>query len=586
MNKKDILIVVMLFALWILWSPIDRHLIKPLFPAKPTPEAVTEEIEPAIPPRVPDEIPVEVPSAPVLEAATETPTPASTEPAAPEELHVLSNERMDITISSHGGAIVRAVLHEYRQTVDPESPEIELIFDSARALEIEGLELLTGKDAFRMDVSDDGHRVRLSRDTSYGLRFVRTIEMADTYLLRVSDRFDNTGSTARGLSYGLKIGSMQPLAGATSTYGLLPLGVDALGLKGVEYWGRKFDGWFKQSSAKTVRQTIDDPAEWLTVKNKYFLQTLFPRDGIERYTIFASREGQTRIPEETWAVAQFPDMQLAPGSSYVRDMNFYIGPKKYSELKKLGFYVEDVMELGWLKPISVVLLHGLNFFHDRVWPYNYGLAIMLLTVIIRVVFWPLTHKGTESMRRMQELGPLFKEVQEKFKDDPQKRQEAVMALYKEHKVNPIGGCLPMLIQIPVFIGLFYVLRSAIELRFASFLWINDLSEQEAIFDFGFTLPLLGWDAFNILPILMAATMFWQQKLTPMTPAGGDPRQQQMHQTMMRIMPLMMLFLLYKFASGLALYWTTQNALMILQQVLYRRRLEARKAAESAQKSGA
>jgi len=209
---------------------------------------------------------------------------------------------------------------------------------------------------------------------------------------------------------------------------------------------------------------------------------------------------------------------------------------------------------------------------------NYGLAIMLLVIFIRIVFWPLTHKGTESMRRMQELAPLMKELNEKYKDDAQKRQQALMELYKEHKVNPLGGCMPMLVQIPVFIGLFYVLRSAIELRYAGFLWIDDLSEPEGLLGDVLPLPL------NILPLLMAATMFLQQKLTP-TPSAADPRQQQMHQMMMKVMPVMMLVMLYNFASGLALYWTTQNVLMIVQQALYRKRLERRKAAE-AQSGGA
>jgi len=222
------------------------------------------------------------------------------------------------------------------------------------------------------------------------------------------------------------------------------------------------------------------------------------------------------------------------------------------------------MEFGMFAPICKFLLWVLNFIHDILWPHNYGVAIILLTVIIRVLFWPITHKGTESMRRMQDIQPLMKEIREKHKDNPQKQQQAMMGLYKEHKVNPIGGCLPMLIQLPVFFALFVVLRSAIELRFASFLWIRDLSEPENLFSN--VLPI----GLNILPIIMAVTMVWQQKLTPTT---ADPRQAKM----MQFMPVMMLFLFYTFAAGLVLYWTVSQCLMIVQQMLYQQRKDRKTA---------
>jgi YidC/Oxa1 family membrane protein insertase len=202
----------------------------------------------------------------------------------------------------------------------------------------------------------------------------------------------------------------------------------------------------------------------------------------------------------------------------------------------------------------------MNWIYNIPWIHSYGIAIILLTILVRVVFWPITRKSTESMKKMQEIQPLVKAVQAKYKDNTQKQQQEVMALYKEHKVNPLGGCLPMLIQIPVFIALFVVLRSAIELRFAHFLWIRDLSQPENLFPgmlpFGLSL--------NLLPIFMAGTMFWQQKLTPS--ASADPNQQKI----MMFMPVMMLVMFYNFAAGLALYWTTQNILMIIQQLMMKK----------------
>ena len=185
----------------------------------------------------------------------------------------------------------------------------------------------------------------------------------------------------------------------------------------------------------------------------------------------------------------------------------------------------------------------------------------MLTIIVRVVFWPVTHKSTESMKRMAQVAPLVNALREKYKDNPTKQQQEIMALYKEHKVNPLGGCLPMLIQIPVFFALFTVLRSAIELRFADFLWIKDLSEPENLFQG--MIPFVG--SLNLLPLLMSFTMWLQMKLSP---SAGDPTQQKMMAVMM---PIMMLFFLYSFAAGLALYWTTQNVLMIIQQLLMKRK---------------
>ena len=217
------------------------------------------------------------------------------------------------------------------------------------------------------------------------------------------------------------------------------------------------------------------------------------------------------------------------------------------------------MEFGMWAPVGKVLLMTLNGLHKVF--RNYGVAIMLLTIIIRIVFWPITHKSTESMKRMAEIQPLVNAVREKYKDSPQKQQQEIMALYKEHKVNPLGGCLPTLIQIPVFIALFVVLRSAIELRFAPFLWVRDLSQPENLLAGLLPIPL------NILPIIMAVTMVWQQKLTP---SAGDASQQKM----MMVMPVMMLVIFYNFAAGLALYWTTNQCLMIAQQLMMHRKKKA------------
>lgn len=595
MNKRDVLILVALFGLWLLWAPIDRHFIKPVFfPDPPVPEAVDMDEVPEARPEVTELEPrvVEAVPAPVEEPSLRAPTEEEQIPQAvpdvvetteedevPAKELILETERMTARFSSRGGTIAEVILHEYPEFNEPDSGPVRLDFGEIPSLAILGLSGLSPRFNFDMELLDTGHGVRFTTELPYGLRFQRIIEIADDYLFNVSDTFINTTESPLLLpGYGLRTGRMTAVPGVSSTYGMFPLGVDTLSpAESVTRWAKDIQNrWIRGATSPVVRQPLNRPVDWVAVKNKYFVQILRPRSlDTENSVVYIEVDLTENQPEAVWATLQFPSATLDAGGVFTRDVVFFAGPQQLRRLQELGFHQDQIMELGW-RPIrffASTLMWGLAGLYGIFG--NYGVAIMLLTVIIRIFFWPLTHKGTESMRRMQEIAPLMKELNEKYKDDAQKRQQAMMQLYKEHKVNPLGGCLPMLVQIPVFIGLFYLLRTAIELRYAGFLWIDDLSEPEGIL--GDVLPL----PINILPIFMAVTMFFQQKLTP-TAAAGNEQQQQMQKMMMRVMPVMMLVLLYNFASGLALYWSTQNVLMIVQQVLYRRRLARRKAAEQTQ----
>ena len=186
---------------------------------------------------------------------------------------------------------------------------------------------------------------------------------------------------------------------------------------------------------------------------------------------------------------------------------------------------------------------------------SYAWAIILITVIIKLAFWPLTTASTRSMKRLSALQPQMKALQEKYKDDPKKMNQKLQAFMKENKVNPLGSCLPMLLQIPVFFGFYTMLQSAIELRGASFLWACDLSQPDTV------LVLLNFPI-NPMPIMMAVTMLWQASLTPPAP-GMDPMQQKI----MKFMPMIVVVFLYNFSAGLTLYWTVQNLLSIAQMKL-------------------
>jgi YidC/Oxa1 family membrane protein insertase len=225
------------------------------------------------------------------------------------------------------------------------------------------------------------------------------------------------------------------------------------------------------------------------------------------------------------------------------------------------------MNFGFFGFFAKALLLAMNWFHDAL-RFSYGWAIVAITVIIKLLFWPLTQASTRSMKRMQALQPQMKEIQEKYKEDPVRMNKKLMEFMKEHKVSPLGGCLPMLLQIPVFFGFFVMIKSAIELRGASWFWVGDLSKPDTLL----MLDGLGWIPFigipgvglpfNLLPLIMGVTMFWQARLTPPAP-GMDPMQQKI----MRYMPLMFMVFLYNFSAGLTLYWTVQNILTIVQTKL-------------------
>jgi len=225
------------------------------------------------------------------------------------------------------------------------------------------------------------------------------------------------------------------------------------------------------------------------------------------------------------------------------------------------------MGFGWSGFVSKALLLGMNGMHQAL-RFSYGWAIVAITVIIKVIFWPFTAASTRTSKRMAALQPQITALREKYKEDPLKLQKKTMELYNQHGVRPMASCLPMLLQIPVFFGFLQMIRSAIELRGAPWLWVPDLSKPDTLFmipGLGF-IPWIGVSGqglpFNLLPLLMGATMLWQARLTPPSP-GMDPTQQ----AIMKYLPLIFLVGLYNFSAGMTLYWTVNNLLTILQTKL-------------------
>ncbi len=566
MNKSDITIVALLIALllgWGYWSRLNA----------PPPRSQAEAAQAAATNHPPASLPADT----ALRAAPE-PAPVLERPASqapePEKTLVLSNALVRFTLSSLNGGIVSAELVNYPSARTPGSPPLVHDFRSQPALSFRGSAFPTN-GGYRLMRGPAGNAATVSAQLPNGLLLQRTLSLDDAYRLSITDVFSNeTPAVVKLPPYGLSAGPMEADPKARPA-DLAFLGLDTLpthGGEGVRYWMKSgffskspvlplFDAQAKVSGQMplSVDYTSNDPVLWAAVKSRFFVQILYAGENGKTAgsTLTAWRRNDSAQSATITAVAasvQYAAASVDAGSSEIRQASYYLGPKKYTLLKELGYRQDEVMDLGkWFGWICKMMLPVLNGIH-AVLP-NYGVAVILLTVLVRLLLWPLTLKSTQSMKRMQELQPLVTQLREKYKDKPQKMNQEMMALYKEHKVNPMAGCLPMLLQLPVFIALFTVLQSAVELRFASFLWIKDLSEPE-----GLLAGLLPFSlSLNILPLVMTGLTVWQQKITP---SSGDPQQQKI----MMFMPVIFLFLFYSMASALVLYWTVSQALSIWQMV--------------------
>ena len=580
MKKQDLIPIILILAAFLAYPTIDRKVVSKFFPPKERPAPVQSAEPPQMPAdpelAAPAETGAEAPAGEDAAAADPAPDAPAAEPeeeALPEATETLENADLRVTFSSRGAGIVRAEILKYPEAKG--SGQCVAFDFSDRPAAAPAADGLPAGASFVMVRTGD-RSLTFTRDLANGFRLAREVTLDDAGgRLRIADRFENATSADADLSgYRLQSGWMGNLPGETQDR--LPLlGVDTLTGSDVEFWGGKFEKWFKSLAPGAQRQTVPGPGnapqsvEWAAVKDKYFVQILTPATFAESCTVLARRGAPERVssmiffsrtvtPIDTVAAEiRLPVQRVPAGETLTQESTFYVGPKDYAFLKANGPHQEEILQLGFWRPIGILILKIMVWFHDHIWPYNYGLAIILLTFLIRIVFWPLNRKSMLSTQRMQEIQPEITALRERYKSDPARQQQEMMKLYREKKINPMGGCLPMLIQIPVFFALFIVLRGAIELRFSSFLWISDLSTPENLF--ADKLPF----ALNILPLLMGFTMWLQQKMTP----TSDPQQQKM----MLMMPIIFTLMFYSFPSGLSLYWTTNQVMMIVQLAHMRRR---------------
>ena len=304
-------------------------------------------------------------------------------------------------------------------------------------------------------------------------------------------------------------------------------------------------------------------AKWACVNNQFFVNILKPESELTDFRVMGESVQTTTSADgkEILGISgaiSFPLGILKPGEPKEFSFSLYAGPKDYVELSKLSAEQKKVMQFGIFWWISEPLSWSLNKLSSIFG--SYGLGIIVLTILVKLILWPLTAQATRSQKKMQALqGPLSK-LREKHKGSPQKLNQEMMKFYKEHKVNPFAGCWPILIQIPIFLGMFWMLRSAAELYGQQFMWATDLSEQDNV-------AMLQGFSLNILPIFMVVTQWYQMRLNPMQLGPEMSEAQRINAKMMRFMPFMILVFLYFFSSALVLYWTVQNIMTILQTLL-------------------
>ncbi|WP_297847931.1 membrane protein insertase YidC [uncultured Desulfovibrio sp.] len=484
------------------------------------------------------------------EAAQAATLPAFT-PAPGRDLTV-DSPLYEAVFYTGGGPLRSFKLKKFHSGLAPDSPLVNMVDERTAAVAPLGLVInsqpswSTGQ--WSLDGDQQGLRLSAGQEASLrlvgmvdNLRVVRELTFsADSYLIREKIRLINTGEQPRSARVSYTVAS------------------DAGNASGGQYDSMRVawdnDGSLsEESSGKTLESTgvqVTGKIYWAGAMSTYFLAAVLPGDvnnvtvkGLLQKTVYR-------------AAVEEPESMLAPGQEKVLTVSYWLGPKEREQLAAVSDQLARSIDLGMFSVIAKGLLWLLEFFHSYV--HNWGVAIILLTVVIKAVFWPLTAKSYASMEQMKKLQPMMMALREKYKDNKELMNKEVMALYRTYGVNPASGCVPILIQLPVFFGLYQALLTSIELRHAPFitylpftdtLWLADLSAK---------------DPFYITPIIMGLTMFLQQR---MSPPATDPTQQKI----MMFLPLIFTVLFLGFPAGLVIYWLVNNILSIFQQWLMMRK---------------
>jgi YidC/Oxa1 family membrane protein insertase len=538
-NKNLVLAMVLMLAVWLGFSfffPPQKEQQPESVQSTPVVASQAQE-ETVVTERV-----VEVETLPVT---GETPVSMAVQTSTPAREITVETDKYQAIFTTDGARLISFKLKDYMETAAKDSTPVQMYetgplrYSTLRTTGAEGFGLSENArfettSASVVNVNNQDHlEISFKHIAANGMQFVKSFKVrGDEYVIDMALELSNASQT--------------PLRGTVN-------------LALVQRWDEslKADSYSFSGPATLVKDDIDEvdvddlkegavsygrDISWTSFQTKYFLSVVVPgANTVERVQLQRKGDAIENVLESSY-------FTLQAGEKRTLDYFVFIGPKEPEQLKAAGHQLEKIVSFGFFNLLAQPLFLVLTFFYGFL--QNYGIAIILLTAVIKIIFWPLTHKSYSSMKSMQKLQPEMAKLREKFKNDKERLNKEMMQLYKTHSVNPLGGCLPMIVQIPVFFALYQVLLNSIALRHAPFaFWLTDLAAK---------------DPYYITPVLMGASMFVQQKMTPTT---ADPMQAKIFM----MMPIVFTFMFLNFPSGLVIYWLVNNLLTILQQYFIHRK---------------
>ncbi len=549
MEQARLLIAIVLSALiFLLWQLffVDKDANRRSAQKTGQPPVKVEQVEEAKPYSKEQEVVARVDKAPITETEASAPT------RIPRSITV-DTSFYQVQLSEKGAGFSSFILKKYREKVAKDSPLQELIpqKDSIETVlvgfagkSLPGLDAAVfsaNLDADTLNIRDAAQEISFSWKSDEGIVVEKTYKFSpDSYLIGLDVTIKNGSDRSIQDKLFIALNTLAPVGG--SRYGFE--GPSAL-----------INEKLEEIKTKKIaeKNTYTGMVTWVAVQDRYFMMSVIP-DQVEEAGMRLFLKGDGLLE------AQYlnPDGEIRPGTQHSYQYSLFFGPKSMKVLKNAGHDLGKALNFGMFTVLAKPCVWLMNRLYSVI--PNYGIAIIILTLLIKGVLWPLGSKSYKSMSEMKKIQPLMKEIREKYKTDKKKMNEEVMSLYRTYKINPLGGCLPMVVQLPVFFALYRMLYQAIELRHAPFfLWIDDLSAPDRLFHFSFSIPFMEPPyGIPVLTIIMGATMLLQQK---MSPPMGDPTQAKM----MMFMPLIFTVIFINFSSGLVLYWLVNNILSISQQ---------------------
>ena len=475
-------------------------------------------------------------------------------PVKPSRTVTVNSPLYVVKISEIGAVFNSFVLKEYRDTIDTDSPFYEMISPDISGGTVKlgfvgnslsGLDdavFSASLDADSLNIDDKSQEISFFWTSPQGVVVEKKyIFSPETYMINLHVTIKN--SSNQNFRDSLALSLVRQEAVKKSRYGFE--GPSAL-----------INNKLEQIKTKKIKDkgVYTGNIRWIAVQDRYFMSAIIPEETVDAdMHLYLTDDNilQSRYVE--------PESVINPGTENVFKYRLFFGPKSMRILKSVDYDLVKAVYFGMFDIIAKPCVWIMNFLYDH-FIGNYGVAIIILTIFTKILLWPLGNKSYKSMAEMKKIQPLMAEIKEKYKDDKKKMNAEVMGLYKTYKVNPVGGCLPMIVQIPVFFALYRMLYEAIELRHAPFFgWITDLSAPDRLFRFDVSIPLMEPPyGIPVLTIIMGATMFLQQK---MSPPMGDPTQSKM----MMMMPIVFTVIFINFSSGLVLYWLVNNVISMAQQ---------------------